>query len=223
VIDAADIGWHKMSSELHNSLQRVPLGDQIWSISQTEVNSLLAVRLPAPEQAEPGRPYPVVSAPFVLFSEGKVTIAARTTKLPGPAPGGGVASVTISVQTIPTGPASAPNFLVRVEGTFAGRLRIPQSIVENRVRSLMPALVKATTQTVQLGTGGGTASGSGSAKTIEEIEKKITAIQRGEPFPLTRSYDGRMVVVKDIRLNDGSLTVIFGPPVPAGVRPRPLP
>src|SRR5689334_2624630 len=55
VIDAAEQGEGKVMPGLWNMWQRVPLGEQLWTISQVEVNSLLAVRTRVPENLN-GKP-----------------------------------------------------------------------------------------------------------------------------------------------------------------------
>jgi hypothetical protein len=215
VIDAADEGERKMMPGLWNTWQRVPLGEQIWTISQTEVNSLLAVRARVPEDLH-GRAYPKISSPFVMFSEGgHVTLAARTTRLPGPAPAGGVASVTFSIAVIPHGPDAAPSGVVKIESVQVGNLRVPKSFVAGKLRMLLPMLTDALEQGARL-------SMKDWNKAQPQIDSMLNAIERGEPFPLKIERE-RPVIIKDIRVNDGSLTVILAPEVPAAVRPRPLP
>jgi hypothetical protein len=214
VIDASDIGEHKVMPGLWNAWQRVPLGEQLWTISQMEVNSLLAVRARVPENLN-GKPYPKISGPFVMFEEGgRVTLAARTTRLPGPSPAGGVASVTFTIEVIPNDP-DPPNCRVTIESVHVGNLRVPKSLVAGKIRMLLPALADALEQTARLST-------KDWSKAMPQIESTIHAIENGEPFPLKLTHD-RPVIIKDIRVNDGSLTVILAPEVPAAVRPRPLP
>jgi hypothetical protein len=215
VIDASDVGEHKVMPGLWNAWQRVPLGEQLWTISQTEVNSLLAVRARVPENLN-GKPYPKISGPFVMFSEGgHVTLAARTTRLPGPAPAGGVASVTFTIEVIPNGPDLPPSGKVTIESVQIGNLRVPKSLVAGRLRAMLPMLADALEQGARL-------SLKDWNKAQPQIDAMLGAIERGEPFPLKIARD-RPVIIKDIRVNDGMLTVILAPEVPAAVRPRPMP
>jgi len=222
VIDTQDIGEHTLVSGLHNTWQKVPLGDQLWSISQVEVNSVLAWQLAPPLNTDgtrsypAGAKYPVVSDPFVMFEKGRVTIAARTTKLPGSAPGGGVVSVTFAVETIPGMAPGVANTLIRMEGAWVGNLRIPRSLVERKIRSMAPAILAGLNQSYRLSTGE-------PSKVMLHVEPVLHAIENGEPFYVKFPYMGREVVLKEIHLEDESLSVIFGPATPAAVRPRPEP
>ena len=140
VIDNYDHA-QKTMLDLHNVTERVPLGEQTWSITQDEINSLLAIQFAPPlnpdgTRTPPANP-PVVSAPFVLFTPGEVTFCARTTRLASGNPNGGVVSATFSVSIV-SGADGKPSGLVRLKSVWAGNLPIPKSAVEPRIRACCP-------------------------------------------------------------------------------------
>jgi hypothetical protein len=209
VLDEADVAQNKVALDLHNAMQRVPLGDQKWTITQDEINSLLAIRFnntPADQAAA----LPV-SGPLVIFSRGEVRLAIRTKKVPNSDPAGGVASIVFGVTTT-TDSKGEPIGLIKITGVYAGSLPIPKSLVEERMRRAVPTLAALVHQTItyQLGV-------RDSASMMPQIETAIRAVAEGQPFPLKFVADHREVLVKEIEVDDGVLTIVFGPP------PAPLP
>jgi hypothetical protein len=214
VIDKAEHAQDKFL-DLHNALQRTPLGDQRWTVTQDELNALLAVRFnaatPAPTDAVAP---PLISAPFVRFTPGLVTVAARTTKVSACNANGGVVSASFVVESS-TAPDGSPVGHVRLASTHVGNLPIPTSVVQNKIRALAPAIITAANQAITY------QFGSKSGAKVPEIETAIHAIVDAEPFPLLFTYDRRKILVKEIRVADGSLSITFAPPTPAAVSPRP--
>jgi hypothetical protein len=218
VIDDADVAQNKLRFEIHNTMERVPLGPQEWKITQHQVDSLLAIRFsPAGDNsttsAAPAKE-PLATSPFVLFTPGEVTVAARSTKVPGSDPAGGLLSVAFTVETS-TAPDGSPLGAIHIAGCHIGLLPIPKSIVQSKLRSMVPAIatVAQQTMTYQLGVRDASAL-------MPQVETAIRAIADGDPFPLHFRYDRREVVIQEIRVDDGLLTITFVPPTPAGVRPR---
>jgi hypothetical protein len=197
-----------LMAELNNSVQRVPLGDQRWTITQNELNSLLAVYAhTALDQV--GNP---ISDPYVRFENGKVTIAARSTRLPSGYAQGGVGSVSFSVGIV-AGSDGAPKGLARLESVHVGVLTVPKSLVESRLRAVLPAIVTAAVDAGrQLGTGSRSNPGHNFDAMIEQV---VRAIVMGEPFPLQYRIDRRDVIIKELKVEDGRFTIVVGPPVPA--------
>ncbi len=202
VLDEADVAQNKVALELHNAIQRVPLGEQTWTITQDEINSLLAVRFGAAavDKAVP------VSGPLVVFSGGEVRLAVRTPRVPSGNPAGGVASIVFGVTTT-TDASGEPIGLIKISGVAAGSLPIPKWVVETRMRRLVPTLAAVVHQTItyQLGV-------RDSASMMPQIETAILAVAEGQPFPLKFVADHRTVLVKEIRVEDGVLTIVLGPP-----------
>ncbi|HUO07474.1 MAG TPA: hypothetical protein VM008_04170 [Phycisphaerae bacterium] len=218
VIDDADVAQNKLRFEIHNTMERVPLGPQQWKITQHQVDSLLAIRFspaadnPATKAAPPQEP--LASSPFVLFTPGEVTVGVRSPKIPGSDPAGGLLSVSFSVETS-TAPDGSPMGAIHIGSAHIGLLPIPRSIVQSKLQSMVPgiAAVAQQTMTYQLGVRDASAL-------MPQVETAIRAIANGEPFPLHFRYDRREVVIQEIRVDDGLLTITFVPPTPAGIRPR---
>jgi len=151
---------------------------------------------------------------LVVLTPGEVTVAARSSKIPGGDPAGGLLSVSFTVETT-TAPDGSPLGAVHISGCHIGLLSIPKSIVQSKLRSMVPAIaaVAQQTMTYQLGVRDASAL-------MPQVETAIRAIAEGDPFPLHFRYDRREVVIQEIRVDDGLLTITFVPPTPAGVRPR---
>lgn len=214
VIDKAERAQDKFL-DLHNALQRTPLGDQRWSVTQEELNAFLSVHFnaatPAPGDAVAP---PLISAPFVRLSPGFVTVAARTTKVSGGNANGGVVSASFVVESS-TAADGSPVGHIRLASTHVGNLPIPTSVVQNKIRALAPAIITAANQAITY------QFGSKSGAKVPEIETAIHAIVDAEPFPLLFTYDRRKILVKEIRVGNGFISITFAPPTPAAVTPRP--
>ena len=221
VIDDAERAQRKIYLELNNTLQAVPLGEQKWTITQDEVNSLIAIHMAqAGDTTSKGKAsIPNVSDPVVVFTPGKITLAARTPKAPGSDPRGGVVSVVFAVKgtlvTEGSPPVEVPAAEVRISGLWVGNLPVPKSIAEDRVRALLPTLIPEVERTLNLQLGP-----RRTTSMMREVKGTAQSIVDGEPFPLEFKFDRRSVVIREIRVDDGSLTITFVPPTPAGVRPR---
>src|SRR5206468_2109759 len=96
-----------------------------------------------------------------------------------------------------------------------GCMPVPKSLVESRIPSLTPTAVAAARRELALQFGS-------HSKAIPEAETAIRAILQGDRFPVHFVYDRRPVVVKEVRVEEGSLTVVFAPPTSTAVRPRPV-
>ncbi|HVX84567.1 MAG TPA: hypothetical protein VH253_07100 [Phycisphaerae bacterium] len=217
VIDDAYNAQSKLL-EIHNALQRTPLGDQRWTISQDELNAFLAVNFPSsPTHAGASAP-PLVSDPFVRLTPGLVTIALRTTRVSSSNPNGGVVSVSFVVDSTIASDGS-PVGHVRVASAAVGRLPIPASVVQSKIRQLSPTIITLANDAIsrQFST-----STSAAPARVPDIETAIHAIVDGQPFPLRFTADRRTVIIHEIRVDNGSLSITFSPPTPAAVRPRPL-
>jgi len=206
VVSAEASRAESLWGELNNTVQRVPLGDQTWTISQNELNSFLAVYAHlALDQA--GNP---ITDPYVCFRNGEVTIAARSVKLPSGYKQGGVGSVTFSVGTV-VGPDGSTMGLVKLQSVKVGLLTVPKSLVESRLRAMTPAIV---TTAVDAGRQLGSGSHSNSGHSLDAMIEQITrAVAVGEPFPLRYRIDRKDVVIKELKVEDGRFTVRMGPPV----------
>ena len=214
VIDDADVAQNKLRFELHNTMERVPLGEQEWKITDHQIDSLLAIRFSVdPDTTQPKQPQ-VVSAPFVRFTAGKITVAARSPKIPGSNPAGGILSVTFVVDSS-FAPDGAPMGVIHIDSAAVGNLPIPKSIVESKLKDLTPTIVALAKETItyQLGV-------RDAAAIMPQIETAIRAISEGQPFPLRFRYDRRDILIREVRVEDGLLTILFAPPTPPGSPPH---
>jgi len=145
----------RLGAKLHNAIESVPLDEQSWSISQDEVNALIASR-----RVGDG------AAPLVIFTPGKITFAARSKRIPSSHPDGGVGSIVITIS---------PNNAIKLHRARLGRLPIPKFLVERRLTALAPEIIVAVQQQILLQVG--------SAPNTQDIEPIITNILRGNPLP----------------------------------------
>ncbi len=210
-------GQTKILADLNNALQRTPLGDQRWTITQDELNALLTCYLPTPDPADASVPPPLVSAPFVRLTPGLVTFAARTSRVSSSQRNGGVISASFVVESIP-GTGGMPMGHIRLASAAVGNLPIPTSIVQAKIRGLAPTLSTLINDTInrQL-----SSNPQRSNARDPEIETAIHAIADSEPFPLLFTYHDRKILVKEIKVDSGLLTILFAPSTPAAVPPRP--
>ncbi|MGN6370621.1 MAG: hypothetical protein ACTHN5_20400 [Phycisphaerae bacterium] len=221
VIDDADVAQNKLRLELHNTMERVPLGEQEWKITEHQINSLLAIRFtpapppPQPDAAKDKSPQPpIASSPFVRFSPGKITVAARSPRIPGSDPAGGVLSVTFVVEST-FGPDGAPMGVIRIDSAAIGNLPIPKSVIESKLKALTPTLAAVAKETItyQLGV-------RDTAVLMPQIETAIRAVSEGQPFPLRFRYDRRDILIREVRVEDGVLIIHFAPPNLPGLPPH---
>jgi hypothetical protein len=217
VIDNADRAQAKLL-DLRNIPGRIPLGEQTWSIREEEVNSLLAIRFtPAAAGTSAGseKPPPLVSDPTVIFAGGKITVCARTIRLPGGNPKGGVASAVFSVGIV-AGPDGKPMGLARLTGAWVGDLPVPTWLVQSRVKAIMPALLSAADEALRAQLGRSTLLSE-----IPDAETILQSLVAGQPFPLEHTNGHRRFVIKDLRVEDGEFRIVLAPMTPAAVPPQP--
>jgi len=195
----------RLGANLHNALGKVPLGEQSWSISQDEVNALLALH------REMGGELPI-SNPLVRFTPGKITLAARHKDIPSGHSEGGVCSVVFTVLHTPAkSPSEPPVNVVKIHRAWLGRLPIPKSIVERWLASITPEIVAAVEQQIQLQ--------AGASSQIKGVESLITDLLSGQPLPAIEQH---RIIIKAIHVEDGMLTIVFVSPKPSTPATVPL-
>jgi hypothetical protein len=209
--------------ELRNTAERVPLGEQRWTITQDEANSFLAVNTAPPTAGSGGdmtRPAAdpsktLVSDPFVIFSPGQVTVCARISKLPGGDPQGGVGSLTFSVGVV-VGPDGQPMGQIKLLKVWAGNMPVPRSLLDPWLAQQASGMTQAVQRMAQLQFGVRDV-----AKTEPILQQIVHGIGEGRPFPLQYKVDNKEFLIKELRVDDGALTVVLAPLKPAAVSPRP--
>ncbi len=150
----------------------------------------------------------MISAPYVLFREGEVTVCARTTRLASGDPAGGVVSASFSVGIVNQTDGSQRG-LVKLKSVWAGNLPIPKSAVEPRIRALLPSLAPAIQQTVLPLLDPRSA---GKDVPEEEVMQFFRALTEGQPFPLLHTIKKKRIEVKYLRVEEGKFTVTLAPP-----------
>ena len=98
--------------------------------------------------------------------------------------------------------------VIHIDSAAIGNLPIPKSIVENKLKDLTPTIVALAKETItyQLGV-------RDSAAIMPQVEAAIRAISEGQPFPLRFRYDRRDIVIREVRVEDGVLIILFAPPI----------
>lgn len=221
VQDAALRGQTLLYFNLRNATERVPLGEQRWSISQDELNGFLAVNYSPPlttvgtrATMDPARN--PVSDPFVVFGNGEITVGARITKIPSGNQQGGVGSVRFSMAVTP-GPDGEPQGVVKMQRVYAGLLPVPQFVVASRLQALLPVILQASVHVAEVQMGA-----HASDKTETAVEAIARGVVEGTPFPLHFKLDKKEFIVKDIVVEPGRFTLLLAPVKPAVVQSRPL-
>ncbi len=221
VQDTASRAWNLLTWELSNTAEKVPQGEQRWSITQDEINSLLAVKASPPmlngDQLLMNPVRNPVSDPFVVFGQGQVTLCARMIQLPSGESQGGVGSLTYSVGIVRDA-GGQPMGLVKLTNVWAGYLPIPRSFVEARLRALVPSITEAVQQIVEFQTG--VRENDKMTQMIQQIMQNIGA---GKPFPLQYKIDNKEFIIKELTVDDGTFTIVLAPVKPPASPTRPTP
>jgi len=221
VQDAGLRGQTLLYFDLRTATERVPLGEQRWSISQDEMNSFLAVNYSQPLTTagtrtvmDPARN--PVSDPFVVFGNGEITVGARITKVPSGNAQGGVGSARFSVA-VEHGSDGEPMGVVKLQRVYAGLLPVPRGLVESRLQALLPVILQASVHVAEVQLGA-----HASEKTENAVEAIARGVVDGTPFPLHFKQDKKEFVVKEIVVEPGRFTMELAPVKPAVVQLRPL-
>jgi hypothetical protein len=199
-----------LTYELRNTAQRVPLGEQRWRITQDELNSYLATNLGvAFDSGGGGGKAPPVSRPCVSFSPGQVTVSARSTRIPGGGGAqGGVGTLVFSVGIV-QGADGKPMGLVKLTGVWIGYLPVPMSLVRSRLQGLVPAVVTAVEEAIELSLGA-----RDPAQWESATDKIIESIGESRPFPLQYRIERKDLVIRELTVDDNAFTLVVAPAAP---------
>lgn len=213
VIDTSGRAEQLLHFELRNTVERVVMGTQTWSITQDQLNSYLAIDVArALGASDDGKSAPA-SDFYVVFSPGELRVCARSTRIPGGGKAGAIATLVYSIKIIP-GPDGQPQGLVKLTGAWVGCLPVPKSLVASRLSALTPAAVAAVQQAIELRMGVRDEEQWGPV--AEEIIRDASA---GKPFPLHYHILHKDLVIKSLDLGKGKFTLVLAPPPPAGPLP----
>lgn len=223
VMHLADQAQHRLLS-LRNEAQNPRSGVITWSITQGQLNALLATAFQQTGARAPGAPTNsnrAVRDPFVRFTRGHITIAATAPQIPG----SGVFSVTISVQTLkpsgaPVGTSGrheTPVGRIAVNSVRLGSLPVPSSLLVNRLQAFLPSLAPSIHRMVDNYAGPQYARSA-----TPQILSVLAAALRGKPFPMAFQFNRRRMVIERMSVRGryktksgvtmpASFTVVFSP------------
>ncbi len=180
----------------------------VWSITQDQINSLLAVRYPTSSAPAPKSG---LAGPFIMLSRGRITLAIRDYRLPFHS----VASVCVRIHTS-RGAASKknspPDARIQLDSVHIGLIPIPRSNVlgalHQRLTQFGP-LIRSTLARY---------AGSRYARAqTPRILKYIQNAMRGKPFPLTLQAGGRTLELARISIR-GAYGTAAGVEKPARIK-----
>ena len=207
---AVDRAQMAVGTELYSRAQNAAFSDQTWSISQDEVNALLAAvyRNGAGTGATLSRE---IVDPMVVFTPGRITVSARAPRLPAADPAGGVISLVIRATTVPPDPTRTRvpgnQLLIAVDGLWIGSLPVPTALTQSRIDAAFPPLTRAVEQAMLM-----RMSGQQVGKHMPTITDWLEHARRGEAFTPDLANDhGRKFAIKEIRVTEGRFSVTLGP------------
>ncbi len=151
VMDTAGEAERLLQFDLREAVERVPLGEQTWTITQDQINSYLAIDMARAidgSSSRSGKPAQF-SEPFVIFSPGEVRVSVRTTAIPGAGAGGEIVTAAFGVGIAP-GTDGKRVGRVKLTGVWIGRLRVPAWMVAGKIAALAPAIVGMTQEGIAL-------------------------------------------------------------------------
>ncbi len=186
---------------LRNQLRNPRTGAITWTITQREINSLLAVAYGIPEKSKTHQKPGALSDPFVHFTSQQITLAARDSRVPGNA----VFSVTIHVALHPAGNA-APQARIRITALRIGNLPLPVSWLTTRLQSVLPHLSPMVRKIIDVYAGPRYAD-----EAAPQIVHSVSAILTGKKFPTELRLNHRRLVVRKIFIH-GPLVDVSGHP-----------
>ncbi len=203
VLNLADTA-ERVLLQLRNQIGNPARQTITWSITQAQINSLLAVRYSTPPSA---RSKVAFVGPFVRLTRGRITLAIRDMHLPFHS----VASVTVAMSSIPVSKNGVAEAHVELEAVHVGLIPIPRAkvlgVLHRRLKEIGPLI----TQTL--------ARYAGSRYAAAETPRILKYIQHamyGKPFPLTLQAGGRTLQLVHIAIH-GRRSSASGAPAPARI------
>lgn len=188
---------------LRNKLRSPKLGVITWTITQREINSLLAVAYGVPKKnkapANPGG----LTDPYVRLTNNHITFAARDSRVPGNA----VASVGVAVDLIHNADAP-PQAHITIDSLRIGNFPLPSSLITDRLKAVLPRLSPVVQNIIDV------YAGPRYARTATpQIVNSVAAIFSGKPFSTALRLNHRTLIIEKL--------LIQGPSVDAAGRRQP--
>ncbi|NNM85467.1 MAG: hypothetical protein HKL96_06910 [Phycisphaerales bacterium] len=173
---------------LRNQVQNPHIRYVKWIITQNQVNSLLSLVYDESSASEHKGRAAMVQQPFVRFSNGRITLAARLHGLFASS----VASITIGVRTAPAlTPGAAPQGHIQILSLHSGELPIPRFLLIAELQSLIPRLAPSIEHTLDL------YGGARYARRITpQIVSMIEAALDSRSFPLALDFNHRQMILR---------------------------
>lgn len=193
--------------QLQNNWRNAIVKETTWTITQNELNSLIAVN---GEEIRRLTPRYGVEDPMVSFSPDTVTFSTRMQQIPGQGGRGGIVSLVVTLKTIPPRNAeTGAKLQVAVRGVWIGSLPLPQWAVRQQLDSMWPSLL-AGVQQAMTDPSNPQKNQNDHAVIVEALEHA----RRGEAFVPTDPRTGRRYPLRNIQVSDGKFTVHLGPVEP---------
>ena len=175
-----------------------------WSITQNEINSLLAARYAIPPSVKSSA---VFVGPFVRLTDGKITLAIRDMQLPFHS----VASVTVAIRTLSAASGKPAEAQVRLDAVHIGLVPVPRAKVLGALHQRVKEIAPVIRQTLARYAG----SRYANAQT-PQVLKYIQHAMKGHAFPLTLPAGGRILQLTRIAI-EAEHTSASGKIVPARI------
>ncbi len=188
---------------LRNKLREPHPNAITWTITQREINSLLAVAYGVPKTSKNTHNPGGLTNPYVRFTDNQITFAAQDSRVPGSP----VASVGINVELTRTG-GSAPQAKITIDSLRIGNLPLPPSLLTNRLKAVLPRLAPVVQKIIDVYAGPRYARAA-----TPQIVNSVAAIFSGRAFPTELQLNHRKLVVNKL--------IIRGPSVDASGRQQP--
>lgn len=188
---------------LRNKLRNPHPGAITWTITQREINSLLAVAYGVPKKSKTQHNPGGLTDPYVRFTDNQITFAAQDSRVPGNA----VASVGVNVKLTPAG-GSPPQATITINSLRIGNFPLPSSLLTDRLKAVLPRLSPVVQKIINVYAGPRYARAA-----TPQIVNSVAAIFSGKPFPAELRLNHRKLVIDKL--------VIRGPSVDASGRRRP--
>jgi hypothetical protein len=180
---------------LRNQLRNPHAGKITWTITQREVNSLLAVAYGVPAKTKSVHHPGGFTDPFVRFTDNQITFAARDRGVPGNA----VASVGVRIELSRNG-HSIPQAHITIDSLKIGNFPLPPSLLTSRLKTVLPRLSPVVRKIIDVYAGPRYANVA-----APQIVHSVAAIFSGKSFPTELRLNHRRLVVDQLIIHGAEL------------------
>ncbi len=188
---------------LRNQLRNPQAGVITWTITEREVNSLLAVAYGVPKKSKSVHNPGGFTDPYVRMTDNQITFAARDRGIPGNA----VASVGVRIELSRRG-NSVPQATITIDSLSLGNFPLPPSLLTSRLKTVLPRLSPVVRKIIDVYAGPRYANVA-----APQIVNSVAAIFSGKSFPTELRLNHQRLVVDKL--------IIHGPEEDASGRRQP--